>query len=246
MPIIDFEPNSKLPDGGLWYAETNPHAIIVEPHNTWTAALFIAIAGWWIFKLYPARQKYSFLFASSIVLMVGAIGGTIYHAFRWSAFFIMMDWLPILLLCLMASVYFLFRTFNNIKIALGIISTMLMIVITVWNIGDRSGHYNINVNYSLMAITVLGSVWLYMHKIRYRYSGYVLVGIICFALALTFRIVDQQGILPQGTHFIWHLFGLGACHSMFTYIYRSRPLIDTDRIRFRKLKINKLSWGYLF
>lgn len=95
------------PDGGSLYTETNLQNIFPEPLNALTSCFFLAIAMYWTFKLWRNFRTYPFLSYCLLLLYIGGIGGTTYHAFRQWRPFIMMDWLPIMLLCVSAGVYFL-------------------------------------------------------------------------------------------------------------------------------------------
>jgi hypothetical protein len=232
--LINFSSGPNLPDGGLWYTETDPSHLIVEPFNAASAMIFIFIAGWWLGTLKGKFVERSFLFISSIILMIGAVGGSIYHAFRYSAFFLYMDWVPILMLCLMASTYFLYHIIKRFWLAIIIMIGVVALQIVVWNAGNTRGHYNINVNYAMMASSVLFPLLLFMRIKKFR-DWYIVLGALCaFLCALFFRIVDGDKWISIGTHFLWHLFGALACHLMFLYIYRSYHPAEDTSVSFRK------------
>lgn len=219
--MFNFNAGQNLPDGGLWYTETDPSHFIVEPFNAASALLFIGIAFWWLVQLNGKFKERAFLYIAALILMVGAIGGSIYHAFRYAAFFIFMDWLPILILCLMASTYFLFHVLKSIWLAALVVFGIVIIQIVVWNIGNTAGHNNINTNYALMALSILGPLLLFMRQHHFKDWQYIVGCFSAFLCALLFRVVDHDKWLPMGTHFLWHLFGAIACHLIFLYIYRS-------------------------
>jgi hemolysin III len=219
MSLINFNAGQNLPDGGLWYSETNPTHTIMEPFNAASALVFVGIALWWLIQLRGQFAQRTFLYVCAVILLVGAVGGSIYHAFRYSAIFIYMDWVPILVLCLMASTYFLFRLMASIKWALLIIGLIMLIQVVIWNYGNVNGHYNINTNYALMAATVLGPILLYLRKQKFRHGHLVVGAFSAFLFALLFRIVDYDKWLSIGTHFLWHLFGALTCHLLFLYVY---------------------------
>jgi hypothetical protein len=221
MDLINFNAGQNLPDGGLWYAETDPTHLIVEPFNAFSAFLFVMMAVWWLFKLRGKFIERTFLYICSIILLIGAVGGSIYHAFRYATFFIYMDWLPILILCLMASTYFLFHILKNIWWALLIMLVIIVIQVAVWNSGNTTGHNNININYALMAATVLVPIFLFLRKKKFKNGNLVIGALVAFLCALFFRVVDADRWLSMGTHFLWHLFGAIACQLLFVFVYRS-------------------------
>lgn len=223
MSLINFNAGQNLPDGGLWYTETNPANLIVEPFNAASAMVFIGIALWWLFQLRGQFTERTFLYSCAVILLIGAVGGSIYHAFRYSAVFIYMDWVPILVLCLMASTYFLFRLLGNLLWSLLIIFTIMLVQVAIWNYGDVNGHHNINTNYALMAATILVPVFLFLKKNNFQHAYLVVGSFSAFLCALFFRIVDYDQWLSMGTHFLWHLFGALACHLIFQYVYLSDP-----------------------
>lgn len=224
------EHDIQLPDGGNSYMETDPSRLIVEPYNAASALLFLGIASYWFYRLRHAYAHQIFLSISSAFLMIGAIGGTIYHAFRISRFFILMDWLPILILCLMAGWYFLSKTLKNGWKAIGVIILFFIVQGFTWQYaGIRDPHTAININYGLMGMMVLFPVFIYLWRTNFQNWGYIALALLCFICALLFRIVDKDHLLPMGTHFLWHVFGAGACHLMFLFINRTYELPPPNR-----------------
>lgn len=210
------------PDGGVVYAETNLQRLIAEPFNAASASVFLVIALYWVMRLKTSYQNYLFLGASTVILLVGAIGGTLYHAFRISRIFLVMDWLPILLLCVMASLYFLYRTTGKWWHGLLLLTGFAGAQMLMWKlVAAEHRQLSININYALMALLVLLPLALFLVKVRFRNYLHVLLALMCFTLALLFRIYDQDNWLPVGTHFLWHCFGAIACHQVFLFIYKS-------------------------
>jgi hypothetical protein len=221
MSLINFNAGQNLQDGGLWYSETNPANMIVEPFNAASALVFIGIALWWLFQLKGKFVERTFLYICAVILLIGAVGGSLYHAFRYSAVFLYMDWLPILVLCLMASTYFIFHLLQNIWWSLMIIILIMIVQVITWNYGNINGHHNININYALMALTVLVPIFLFLRKKKFQNALFIIGAVFCFLCALLFRIVDYDKWLSMGTHFLWHLFGAAACHLLFQFVYLS-------------------------
>ncbi|RZL48329.1 MAG: hypothetical protein EOO93_24585 [Pedobacter sp.] len=208
------------PDGGLLYAETNLQNIFPEPLNAITSCFFLAIAIYWSVKLWKDHKSHPFLTYCLILLFIGGIGGTTYHAFRkWSPF-IMMDWLPIMLLCVSAGVYFLAKLVKWYYAAL-IVVAYVAFQFFFRNMMAKGGNMQlfININYAMMAALVLLPVLAFLISTKCKNGKWVGIALIAFIVALTFRIADKWGWMSTGTHFLWHTFGAIASFCMFNYIY---------------------------
>ncbi|WNJ17076.1 hypothetical protein [Pontibacter sp. G13] len=218
MSLIFFLLQALRPkDTGPIYTETNMENWIVEPFNAASAILFVLVVGYWFWKLRGQYRHHLFLTFVLPVLLIGGIGGTLYHAFRNSEFFLVMDWLPIMLLTLAASMYFLVRVLGKWYYAFAtFVVVFLMQWLTYLFVPQR---YAINVSYAITGLYVLIPVWMMMAKTQYRHSQHVWWSLLSFGLALFFRSIDPMALLPMGTHFLWHVFGAGACHGMLMYTY---------------------------
>lgn len=219
-------PINQLPlDGGMLYKETDLAQLFPEPLNAITAILFLAIAIFWTVKIKGSFKEYPFLAYCLVLLYIGAIGGTVYHAFRQWPVFIMMDWMPIMLLCFSAGFYFLAQ---SIKWYYAVVMVLVYLVLTLglrnWILVDNPSLF-INVNYAIMASFVLFSVLSYLIYTQWKAGKWVGFALLSFALALTFRIVDKWDWFSFGTHFLWHTFGAAATFCMFNYIYLTRNTI---------------------
>ncbi|TKC12912.1 hypothetical protein FA048_04655 [Pedobacter polaris] len=207
------------PDGGTLYAETNLGNLFPEPLNALTSCFFLAIAIYWTFKLWKNHQSHPFLTYCLILLYIGGIGGTTYHAFRQWPPFIMMDWVPIMLLCVSAGVYFMSQL---IKWYYALLLVGAYVGFQFYFRSILSGnnmHLFININYAMMALLVLLPVLAYLIHTKWKDGKWVGIALISFVAALTFRIADKWEWLNTGTHFLWHTFGAMASFCMFNYIY---------------------------
>jgi hemolysin III len=209
--------NLQLPDGGPIYTETDLSHVIVEPFNALSAIPFILIALYWLGRLRGSYRDYSFLFFASSLLLIGGVGGTIYHAFRLHSFFLMMDYLPIVLLCYAASVYFasklVKRKWHLIPIYLSAFALQGL------NSALFSPAIAVNTGYITMALVILLPTILYLRSRKFKHGHYVLFALFSFITAIFFRFVDHYGWIESGTHFLWHVFGAIACQFMFLFLY---------------------------
>lgn len=207
------------PDGGMLYTETNLGQLFPEPLNAATSLLFLLLAFYWTFKLWGRAGQHTFLSFALVLLYIGGIGGTIYHGLRRWSIFIIMDWLPIMLLCLSAGIYFLAkvtRWYYALALLTGYISFMFYIRPQM---RGSNVQLFININYAVLASLVLFPVLAYLIKTRFNNGMWVGYALAAFILALTFRVADPWGWIASGTHFLWHFFGAVAAFCMFRYIY---------------------------
>jgi len=218
------------PDGGMLYAETNLHQALPEPLNTITSCFFLAIALYWTFKLWGKGRQHNFLSVAVVLLYIGGIGGTLYHGLRQWSFFIMMDWLPIMLLCVSAGVYFIAKlTRWYYAVLLVALYGAFQFFARAYFKGQDSMQLFININYAILACLVLLPVLAYLIHTKFKNGKWVAIALAAFVFALTFRVADPWGWMGTGTHFLWHTFGAVAAFSMFNYIYLiNKENLQTD------------------
>ncbi|RZK67991.1 hypothetical protein [Pedobacter sp. Leaf41] len=206
-------------DGGTIYTETNLNNLFPEPLNAITSCFFLCIAIFWTFKVWGKFKQHTFLSLALVLLYIGGIGGTTYHSFRRWPIFIMMDWMPIMLLCLSAGVYFLAKLTKWYFAVLIILLYAFFQFYVRKLFADGDFQIFININYAFMAALVLFPVFGYLLKTGWRNGKWVGFALLAFIFALTFRIADKWEILQIGTHFLWHSFGAVAAFCMLKYIY---------------------------
>jgi len=224
MFLLTFLLQTPLRDGGQPYTETNLENLIAEPWNGASAVLFIFIVAYWYTQIRGRYREHPFITVCLPLLLIGGVGGTLYHTFRISQIFLVMDWLPILLLCLAVSLYFSIKVIGNWWIPTLIVTGIVASQYAMFALQPEPTQWAENVNYIVMALTVLIPTLLMMKKSRYHEAKWVGIALLCFVLAITFRILDPLAFLPMGTHFLWHVFGAGACFSMFKYVYEIQEL----------------------
>lgn len=213
--------NTNPPDGGMLYAETDMHRLFPEPFNALTSCLFLAVAIYWTFKLKGKWKQHPFLAGALVLLYIGGIGGTIYHGLSQWWFFIMMDWLPIMLLCVAAGIYFLAKVTRwYYAVLLAVCYFGFQIFVRRQMMESSDIQLFININYAVLAGVVLLPVLAFLIVTRFHQARWVGVALLAFIAALTFRVADGWGWLRHGTHFLWHVFGSVAAFCMFMYIYR--------------------------
>lgn len=216
-------------DGGMVYAETNLRHLIPEPLNALTSILFVLLAIYWLYKLKGFSNRSVFLSVATYLLLIGSIGGTIYHGLRQYSLFIYLDWLPILLLSIMTSAYFWAKILQRKIYAVGIIALFVLFRFFLRNylFSQLNLNGSTSLNYAIMVLTVLTPLVIYQVRTRWLQGRLILFAVFCFSIALFFRVADNWKILSVGTHFIWHFFGALATQLMFSYIY----YVDIGKVR---------------
>lgn len=206
-----------LPDGGPVYAETNLNNFIVEPLNMLSAFVFVLMAIYWFWKIWGEWVKFMFMTASTILLLIGGVGGTLYHGFRAQAFYMYMDWLPILIICIMASAYFLYKLMRRwyYAVSLVLISLILQIVALLY----IPVNYSTNISYGILATLVVLPTIFILRKTKFYCYENVAFAAFFFMIALFARIIDPYFRGSIGTHFLWHIFGALSCFLIFRYVY---------------------------
>lgn len=213
--------NKTVPtDGGPWYPETNLDAVIAEPWNTVTASLFILLALAWLWRLRGRYRQFPFMTICQPILLAGGIGGTVYHATRSHPFWLRLDYSPIYLLGLAASIY-LWTRLRPRWWMFFLMVTFLGFTTLLFPKGlDRQ--WTINLSYASVAMLILIPLTIVMIQTRFRFWAWILTAFCCFTTAWMFRIIDaiRPTDLPMGTHWLWHIFGCMATAALAEYFYR--------------------------
>lgn len=220
-------------DGGMRYTETNLDQVFPEPLNAITSLFFLGIAVYWLWKLKGEYREHLYLTVCVALLTIGAIGGSIYHGLRQWSFFILMDWLPIMLICVCTGVYFvakLTRWYVAAGVVLGYAVFQFLIRRGISK-GDDIQWY-ININYAVLGMLVLFPVLAYLWRSRFANGRWVGFAWLAFMAALTFRVADGFEWLPVGTHFLWHTFGAVAAFCMLEFVYQVNK-VQPDLARLR-------------
>ena len=200
-----------LQDGGPLYFETNPDHFIAEPWNA-VSSLFIVIpAIIWVIRIKGNYKKYAFMVYCIILMIMGGSGSTIFHAFRASKIFLIMDVLPTAILSLSLGIYFWLKLVKNWWYV--ILLLLIFIVPRFLFFMNLPQHTAINLSYAFSGIFIGLPLVIILIKTTGHKISLVVTAIMLFILALVFRETDTfpMAFFPMGTHFLWHVFsGLGA------------------------------------
>jgi hemolysin III len=221
---------TRPPDGGPIYVETDLQRLIAEPFNALSALLFIVIVIYWLIRLRGRYRRYAFLTACLPLVLIGGVGGTVYHAFRAHRVWLVMDWLPIVLLSFAICVYLWLRVLRRFRWLVLLILPGVFLLQRSLFLAVRAEHlpihWAINLSYSLLAVIILTPTAIVLWRTRCAHAHWPLLAVMCFVGAILARAFDRQlaSLLPMGSHFLWHLLGAGAAQCLALYLYHLGPL----------------------
>jgi hemolysin III len=207
-------------DGGPVYAESDFSHFIVEPWNCVTAFMFLGIVLYWFVKLRSKLLSMPFMLFALTMLFIGGVGGGLYHGLRTSNWFLLMDFMPIVILVFSTGVLFLNRLYGKPWLTWGIILLLFALHQIIW-LWIGPGPWMVNIGYMFLAAVVIVPSILWAKRTRFFAIKTLGMAVVFFSIALTFRILDKYYLLPMGTHFLWHTFGAFASSAMVNYIYQT-------------------------
>lgn len=228
-----------IKDFGPVYFETTPEHfqnIVVEPWNAFSSLALIipAIIGYILLK-----GKYKSHFFITYIGMplsaLGGIGSTLFHAFRNSDFFLLLDFVPVAILSLAIAIYFLNILLRRWWLSVLIIIGFLILRSLSFQIWEGNRQTAISISYLLTGIMVSTPILLFLIKSKFKFAKYILLSILFFGTSLVFRAIDNIDgqVLPMGTHFLWHIFSALGAFLLGVYIY----FVDILRFQIFKKEI---------
>jgi hypothetical protein len=202
-----------LGDPGPLYRETISGllsgALPVEPWNTWSNLIFVIVAAHIAVKTRLDFRRYPLIVFSLPVLLLGWLGGTVYHATRSHLIWLILDFVPILILTTAAALVYWRTVVGSVWLAL----PCFLAVAGVGRVASRliglDRSVGISIGYASMALAVVLPLTLVVKRAKWK-STHLLVGCFTsFLIAIACRILDkfENSYIPMGTHFLWHLFG---------------------------------------
>ncbi len=210
-------------DFGPLYAETDMSRFPVEPWNTASNLIFLALIIYFGIKTKGNGGKHPLIVTSLPILLIGFIGGTVYHATRSSNLWLYLDFMPILILTVVGSCYFLAELLRSRIRAILAAFLLLAFLRALRGIFEIPHNLSISIGYGMTALLVIVPALLVARAGGWKNVQLVILAILSFGTALSCRILDStlgQAYLPMGTHFLWHLLGGVAVFCMMEFIFR--------------------------
>ncbi len=211
-----------MPDGGSYYAETNPAYWLVEPYNAISSLAFFFPILYYSYLLSGKYVQYLTITLALPLLFLNGLGSTLFHAFRNNTVWLVMDFAPVLVLMLGLSADFWGKILGGI--GRGVCAVLVFIGLHI------VAHYlfppsmGINIGYFLRGTMLFLPMVLMLQKRNYKNAGWLIFGVLFFILALVFRGLDKRvtHILFMGSHFLWHISTVIGVFLICEYVYRER------------------------
>jgi hypothetical protein len=214
-------------DHGPMYNEFVHDTLIHEPWNAYSSLCFFIPVIFWLIYLRGKYRTYGIITALLPLLFLNGLGSTLFHAFRASNWFLLLDWLPAALMTLILSIYFWYRVTQKLWKAIGVVGVFYILAFTMVKIlSQQTGLSGPSIGYFFTGAAFLVPVIIDLKRNQWKHAGLYVVSLFCLVLALLFRILDYPSPnpfawLPQGTHFLWHVSSSLAVFSLGFYIYKT-------------------------
>lgn len=211
---------TRPPDGGPLYTETQWHALIKEPWNAASALLFAGMAVYWLYRLRGQWGQRRFLSFCLGLLLVGGIGGTLFHGLRVSRWFLLMDVLPILLIAVGLSLWLWRRLLPALFAPVGVVALFFLAQVLAHRFLPRA--VAINTGYALMALMIVVPLLLVLRRNRWVGAPGILTAVVLFGAALFCRAVDASSgpWISIGTHWLWHTLSAASVWLLIRFLTR--------------------------
>jgi hemolysin III len=213
-----------LQDGGPLYTETDLSRWVAEPFNAVSAFPFLLLALYWGYLLRKNYSHYPMLTLCVALIGIGGVGGTLYHAFRSSRIFYLMDVVPISAVAALLGGFLWWRLFKRKDRKLVLVALLPFAVAEMLASNLLHGQMQVNATYCVQALIILTPILLMLRKTRYKHGQYVAYAVAFFVVGLFFRVIDAHPKTPEwfsmGTHWLWHSFTAVASYFLLTYFYQ--------------------------
>jgi hypothetical protein len=209
------------------YNEFVHDAVIHEPWNAYSSLFFFIPVIFWLIYLRGKYRTYGIITALLPLLFLNGLGSTLFHAFRASNWFLLLDWLPAALMTLILSIYFWHRITHKVWKAIGVVLGFYALAFTMVKVlSQQTGLSGPSIGYFFTGAAFLVPVIIDLKRNQWKHAGLYLLSLLFLVLALFFRILDYPTPnpfmwLPQGTHFLWHVTSSLAVFTLGFYIYKT-------------------------
>lgn len=217
-------------DGGPIYNEFVHDAVVHEPWNAYSSLFFFIPIIFWIWRLYGEYSKHWIVVALLPLLFLNGLGSTLYHAFRNSFWLLLLDSLPASLMSITLATYFWTKVVKKWYFGLLCVFSFYGMAYLFFELIDPNsflGKFGPNIAYFFVGCSLFVPIFIDLYRNKFHHWGLILSTIFFLVSALLCRTLDYPtpnpfpNVLPQGTHFLWHIFSSFAVFTLGFYIYRT-------------------------
>jgi len=211
--------NQRMDDMGPVYAETGGDGFLVEPWNSLTSLLMLIPVIYWLIRIRRETDSFRFMLYAIPLMALGGIGSSLFHGFRASVVFLIMDVAPSAILTLSLAIYFWYKLLKKWYWVLILFIPMLLIRFLVFAALPESAA--INTSYFITGVTILLPIPFLLYRMKLKGAWSIGLTLLAFGLALMFREADARAAqyFSIGTHFLWHTFSAIGGYFMLQYLY---------------------------
>ena len=176
----------------------------------------------WLVRIWKDVGSYRFMMYAIPLMALGGIGSALFHGFRTSVAFLILDIAPSALLTISLAIYFWYKLMKKWYWVLLLFIPMFLIRFLVFNLLPE--HMAINTSYFITGATILLPIPVLLYRMQFKGTWSILLTLISFGLALMFREADIRATeyISIGTHFLWHVFSAIGGFFMLKYLYAFR------------------------
>lgn len=235
MNISDnIDQQSYILDSGPLYHEFHYDAWIHEPWNAISSLFFLVPVIFWLWKLRGKYRTYPMISLFLPLLFLNGIGSATYHAFRASDLALLLDWLPAFIMNLLLSWYMWNKVLRRPVIsALMVIGFIFTAIVAIASFAPLLGDLAVNLGYLLIGMCILIPSVIYLFRTNFFQWHLLALTFLILGVALLFRSLDYPTpnpfpeLMPQGTHFLWHITSALAVFTLGFYFkhVRDRELL---------------------
>lgn len=223
VSIFLHDHGNHIHDHGPHYYEFHEDLWIKEPWNAGSSVFFLVPVIYWYWRLRGQYKDHRIMMIILPFLAINGIGSTLYHAFRNSDVFLIMDGAPAAIMSLIVTYYFWYLLFPRWYIpGLILLGSFVLRGFMFWGVSEGviaiPRQQAVNLSYFITGVMIILPTLMILLKTRWYKWELIFASVILLSLALLFRVLDTYDDpgLPMGTHWLWHIV---SAFSVFTLGY---------------------------
>nr|NQU90213.1 hypothetical protein [Bacteroidota bacterium] len=224
-----------IQDSGPLYHEFHAESWIKEPWNAVSSLFFLVPVIFWLWKLKGQYRTYPMITLLLPLLFMNGVGSTLYHAFRASQLALLLDWMPAFIMNLILAWYMWKRVLNRpVASVLVVLGFYALAILSIFSLAPLLRDMAANIGYLFIGLSLLLPSAIFLVRTKFYKWHLLVITFVFLGIALVFRSLDYPTpnpipeLLPQGTHFLWHVTSALAVFSLGYYLLYIRD-IDSGR-----------------